>query len=122
MAQGTSLREARAIYEELGKAERKLDELERKAERTAPKLTQIISLAYGMLGIMSRLGLPEDIDRAVGVVMRLISAVNMLRVSLLALEAASGPVGWGLALIGIIGTGLATFQWIDMEARRSRGW
>lgn len=118
---GSSLAEAKQLYDLLQKSVELTKQVEIQAARTSPKLREVVSLAYGLLGIFKQMGLPPDVDKAVSMVMRLISTINMLRASLLALEAASGPIGWGLALVGLIGTGLATWQSIDMEARRARG-
>jgi len=77
---------------------------------------------YGMLGILRRMGLSEDVTRAITDIQRLISIMNMLRASYLALMAASGPVGWALAGIGLAGSAVtavgSVLSMLDREVRR----
>lgn len=65
---------------------------------------------YGFLGLARRLNLPEPIDAGIMKLQQMIATVNMLRTSLIMLEMASGPWGWGLALIGIAGTALTVAE------------
>lgn len=85
-------------------------------------LNEVISLAYGLTSILSRLGLNEDVTRALRQLQSLISTLNMLRTSMLALYAASGPVGWALAGIGVIGAGVSMAgtveNMLDSQVRR----
>jgi len=50
---------------------------------------------------MRRLGLGEEIGMAIAKIQHLIRTLNTLRLTMIALHAASGPVGWALALIGV---------------------
>lgn len=69
------------------------------------------------LSLMRRLGLPEDIQRGITVIQRFILAVNQARLAALALQAASGPVGWGIAAVGIAGTALTYFDTLEYATR-----
>jgi len=71
-----------------------MEELKKQAMRAQLAL-------YGTLGILRRLGLPDEVNQAMRVVQRMISTLNMLRLTMIAVQAASGPIGWALALIGI---------------------
>jgi len=114
---GSSLAEARQLYETLEKSVELTRKLEQQTQRTSPKLSQAISLAYGLLSIFKRMGLPDDVEAGISRVMRLISVLNMLRTSMIALEAASGPIGWALAAIGAVGTVLAFQEELEMQRR-----
>lgn len=57
--------------------------------------------------ILRRMGLPEDVDKAMRVVSNLVTLLNQLRLTIIALEAASGPLGWWLALTGMASTQFA---------------
>ena len=68
------------------------------------ELRRVQTALFRTIRIFSRMGLPEDIDRGIETVQRLISTLNQLRLTMIALEAASGPSGWWLALTGLAST------------------
>jgi hypothetical protein len=51
--------------------------------------------------LLGRLGLPENIDQAIAKFQRLIMVIRLLHTSIIALQAATGPLGIALALVGI---------------------
>jgi len=69
------------------------------------------------LSLMRRLGLPEDIERSITVIQKFILAMNQARLAALALQAASGPVGWGIAAVGIAGTAMTYFDTLEYATR-----
>lgn len=73
-------------------------------------LSQSISALYGTMALMRRMGLPESQQEALRDLMRIISLLNMARTSILALQAASGPIGWAMAGIGLLGTALTASE------------
>lgn len=79
------------------------------------------TLIYRTLGLFRRMGLPEKLDEAISKVQRFIMVVNQARLAVIALNAASGPIGWGLALIGVGATAYTTFEMIEIE-RREKQW
>lgn len=68
---------------------------------TLEQARKLQTVLYRGLGLMRRLGLPEEIDSAIAKVQRLISILNMLRLTMIAVHVAAGPIGWALALIGV---------------------
>jgi len=70
------------------------------------KLVAISTVMYGVLGLMRRMGLPEEYDQAIIAIQQIISTLNMLRVSLTALIALSAthPIGWAMFAIAAGGT------------------
>jgi len=62
--------------------------------------------------LLRRLGAPDNIRQATDKVQRLIVLLNTLRLTLLALEAASGKLGWFLAAVGIVATALTVEDYI----------
>jgi len=95
-----------------------LDQLVQDIREANVELSQLISVLYGVTSILSRMGLPPNVSKAIRELMRLISTVNMLRTSLIALQAASGPVGWAYAAVGLVGVGLNLAQQMDMARPR----
>ena len=75
--------------------------LELNVEQTYTEIRRLQTLLFRTLGLLRRLGLPEEIDRALAIIQRTIMAARLLYTSLLALEAASGPLGWALAIVGV---------------------
>ena len=74
--------------------------LELNVQQVYTELQRIQTLLFRIIGLLRRLGLPEEIDYAIAKIQRVIMAIRLLYTSLLALEAASGPYGWALALVG----------------------
>ena len=71
------------------------------------------SVLYGILGLARRMGLPEEYDKMIAKIQQLIAVLNMLRVSMIAVQAVTGGVGGTmlgktLVGVGIVGT-IATF-------------
>lgn len=83
-------------------------EIQVETTKMVDQLKKVQILLYGTLGILRRLGLPEEVDSAIMKIQRIIAALNMLRLALYAVEMASGPMGWTVAGIGIAGTLLST--------------
>jgi len=75
--------------------------LELNVEQTYAEIRRLQTLLFRTVGLLRRLGLPEEIDRALAIIQRTIMAARLLYTSLLALEAASGPLGWALAIVGV---------------------
>lgn len=78
--------------------------LEVNVEEAMTNLRRALTLLYRTLGLMRRLGLSENMEFAVTTMQRTIAVMNQLRLAALALQAASGPIGWALAAVGIAGT------------------
>lgn len=73
-------------------------------------------LLYRALGLLKRLGLPENVEDAIIRVQRMVMTIRLLHSAMIALQAASGPIGWALAAVGIVSGGLAAYETISMEA------
>jgi len=111
---GTSLTEARQLYEYTVTIDAKLVDIERKAKTATVSYADLYNVMQDVFFLIRRMGLPEDVERGIITLYRLIAAVNALRVASLALIAATAPLGFvggalgvgaaGLALIGIIGS------------------
>ena len=54
-----------------------------------------------VFAITRRMGLPEDAQELLNYIQRMIAMANSLLISMIALQAASGPVGWVLAGLGV---------------------
>jgi len=78
--------------------------LEINVEEALTNIRRAQTLLFRTLALMQRLGLPENIQAAVTQIQRLISIMNQLRLAAIALQAASGPIGWGLAAVGVATT------------------
>ncbi len=70
-------------------------------EQCATQIQQFERLLFRSLSLLRRMGLPEDVTQGINTIQRMITTLRMLRISLLALQAAAGPVGWATALIGL---------------------
>jgi len=75
--------------------------LELNVEQTLSEIRRLETLLFRTISLIRRLGLPEDIDALISKIQRTIMTVRILHTSLIALQAASGPVGFALAGVGI---------------------
>ena len=68
---------------------------------------QILNTVFNRtISILRKMGLPENIMQAITFIQRMIALLNQLRLTMLALQAASGPYGWTMALLSLAGTQL----------------
>jgi hypothetical protein len=82
--------------------------LELNIERAWDNARRLELLLYRSIALLGRMGLPENIDQAIAKVQRLIMTVRLLHTAAIALEGASGPIGWALALVGVASALLST--------------
>lgn len=82
--------------------------LELNVEQALDNARRLDLLLYRSLALLGRLGLPENIDQAIAKVQRLVMTIRLLHTAAIALEAASGPIGWALALVGVASALLST--------------
>ena len=75
--------------------------LELNVEQVIDNVRRLETLVYRTVGLLGRLGLPENIDQAIAKFQRLIMVIRLLHTSIIALQAATGPLGIALALVGI---------------------
>ncbi len=76
--------------------------LELNVEQCIDNIRQIEALLYRTMGLLHRLNLPDDIEQGIARLQRLIMTIRLTHTALIALEAASGPLGWALAGVGIV--------------------
>jgi hypothetical protein len=82
--------------------------LELNVEYVMSNLRRLELLLYRSLALASRLGLPENIDVAINKIQRMVMVIRLLHTSMIALEAASGPIGIALAAVGLVSFGVTT--------------
>lgn len=81
--------------------------LELNVERCMSSLRQVEGLAFRTLGYMQRLGLPENVNQAIRVIQQITMAVRLLHSAIIAMELATGPIGYWRAGLALVGTGFA---------------
>lgn len=88
--------------------------LEVNVEQAYTELRRVQTLLYRTLGLIRRLGGgDEDIIRVIDKLQRLIMIMNMVRLTAIAMHTAMGPVGWGLAAVGLATTAMTSFELAD---------
>lgn len=92
--------------------------LELNVEQVINNTRRLETLLFRTLGLLGRLGLPENIDQAIAQVQRLVMNIRLLHTAMVALEAASGPIGWALV---IVGTASALLSMGDLVYDYTRG-
>lgn len=98
---------ARKLYETFQEIDREADKFEIRLDKIEARIYDVIRVAYGLSAIFLRMGLPENIEDSIRIIYRAIAAANMLRASLIAVTAASGPWGTAAALISVAGSAMA---------------
>lgn len=91
--------------------------LEVNVEEAYTELRKLQTVLYRSLDIARKLGLPDDISEMASKIQRLIAITNQLRLALIALSVASGPLGWALALVGTAGAFVSAGSFFDNEMR-----
>lgn len=74
--------------------------LELDVSRVYDNTRKLETLFYRIFSLLGRLGLPEEIDAAIYKIQRMIMTIRLAHTAIIAFQAASGPVGWALALAG----------------------
>jgi len=88
--------------------------LELNVEQALSNLRRMETLLYRTMGLIGRMGLPENIDQAVAKIQQLIMTIRLLHSAIIALEAASGPIGWAFAGVGIATAGFSLADSLDI--------
>jgi len=91
--------------------------LEVNVEKAFQNIRRLQTVLYRSISLARRLGLPEDIEEGIVRVQSLIAYLNALRLALIAVHMASGPIGWALAGIGIAGVAVSTYEMTQIDAR-----
>jgi hypothetical protein len=89
--------------------------LEVNVEKSLSNIRQYEMILFRCLGLAQRLGLPDNISAGIREVQRMVMMVRLLHTTILALEAASGPVGWALFGIAAATTIATSTDFFDMS-------
>jgi len=82
--------------------------LELNVESAISSVRRLETLLFRTLGLLRRLGLPEDIEAVIFKLQRLVMVIRMAHTAIIAFQAASGPIGWALALVGLAAAAAST--------------
>ena len=88
--------------------------LELNVEQAISEVRRLQTLLYRTISLLRRLGLPEDVNAVITRIQRLIMVVRLLHTALVSLQAATGPYGIALALVGL-GTAAVTAADVVIE-------
>lgn len=75
--------------------------LELNVEQTVSELRRVEGLLFRSLGLLRRLSGNEDINAAISKIQRLVLVIRLAHSAIIALQAASGPLGWAWAITGM---------------------
>ncbi len=95
--------------------------LEIETSKTYSEIRKLELLLYRTLGLVRRLGLPEDIEQGIVRIQRLITTVRVAHAAFIALHTAAGPIGWALAGVGVVSAAWSVYDEIEYE-RTSHEW
>jgi hypothetical protein len=76
---------------------------ERRLERVTTQVLYVERMLSRTLSLMRRLSGSESMDHAIMKAQQAIRVFNSLRLAAHAAQAATGPLGWALAALGVIG-------------------
>jgi hypothetical protein len=88
-----------------------LQETKVESTRTEATLRQEIALLTGVFALTRKMNLPDDVERQVTKLQKVITTLTLLRATALSAQAAMGPLGW--AMIGV-NVGIGIFAAGDM--------
>ena len=95
--------------------------LELNVEQAYSEIRKLQTLLFRTFSIIRRLGLPENIEQAITTIQRLIMIIRLLHTTMIAFEAATGPIGYALAGLGVIYAGVAMTNLDLTQEIRSHG-
>jgi len=79
--------------------------LELNVEPSVRKLRRVQALVFKIAGLLRRTGLlPKEIDETFAKLQQFITLANQARLAWIALQAATGPIGWGFAAVSLTTT------------------
>jgi len=82
-------------------------DLEINVEETYADIRKVQMVLYRTLGLLRRFGVGEDVEKNIIKLQRLIMIMNQARLTMIALQAGSVPIGW--AMLGV-SVGTAVFS------------
>jgi len=80
-------------------------------------IRRVETILFRTLNLVQRLSGDEKLDAFVSKLQRLIMIVNQARLTIAAFQIVAGPIGWGLAIVGLAGTALTIAE--EMDAARA---
>jgi len=86
--------------------------LELNVEQAISEIRRLETLLFRSIALARRLGLPEDIDEQIRKIQRFIMIVRLAHTAVIALNAASGPIGWALAIVGGLSAAVSASDFI----------
>jgi hypothetical protein len=99
---GTSLAEARELYQLLQNCSKQLDEIDDKRVRISRDATRVLNILFEMITVLDRMGFGgQTVDQILDSLRKIIYMVNMLRIALMALQAAT-PYGMVTLSLGLL--------------------
>jgi len=87
--------------------------LEINIEKAYVEIRRAYTLLFRTLDIAQRMSGSPELDVFITKVQRLISILNQARLTIMAFQIAAGPIGWGLAIVGLVGTALTIAEEMD---------
>ena len=76
------------------------------SELSMSELRKLELLAYRVIGLLRRMGLPENIDAGIAKLQQFIMIVRLAHTTIVAFQRASGPIGWAMALTSLAATSI----------------
>jgi len=89
--------------------------LEVNVEQALTDIRKVQTILYRTLGLLQKFSGEGNVADAIAKFQRMIAITNQLRLALIALNAASGPVGWALAIIGATSFAVTTSEFLYDE-------
>ncbi len=77
------------------------------------EVRRLTTLVFRMLDVAQRMSGSPELDVFIAKAQRLISILNQARLTIMAFQIAAGPIGWGLAIVGLVGTTLTIAEEMD---------
>jgi hypothetical protein len=97
------------IVSTLGQLENRTTRIESEGDKLARQILtmqELTRIMYRLMAILRRLGLPPEMERAIGQISRLIMITRMLLMAFKMIELSS-PYGWIMGILGIAVAGLS---------------
>lgn len=86
--------------------------LEINVQKTENQLRKLLTILNRSLALIQKFTGNDNLDAAISKMQQAIAVANALRLAMISANMASGPIGWALAAVGIIGAGVAASEFL----------
>ncbi len=92
--------------------------LELNVEQGMENSRKLLMVASRALSVMERTGLlPEEAQKTIAQLRRAVALLNQIRLMMLAIRSAEGPIGWAIAGVSVAEVAVSSADYFEYDSR-----